>query len=61
MVAKGAESVPGFESLPEGDTKKSALGVGVIVTVALARTLESVCEAAVTVTVPPEGTVEGAV
>src|SRR5579872_475137 len=61
MVAKGAENVPGLESLPLGDTKKSALGVGVIVTVAEADALESAAEVAVTVTVLPDGTLEGAV
>jgi len=33
MVANGEEKFPGPESLPLGATKKSALGVGLIVTV----------------------------
>ena len=57
MVAKGDWKVPGPLSLPPGAKKKSALGAGVIVTVAEADLLELVTEVAVTVTVrlPPEG------
>jgi hypothetical protein len=61
MVANGAAKVPGFESLPFGATKKSALGVGVTVTVADADFAEFVTEVAVTVTCFPEGTADGAV
>jgi hypothetical protein len=66
MLPKGAAKVPGLVSLPlpfggGGATKKSALGVGVIVTVAEADLLESVTEVAVTVTLFGLGTFEGAV
>jgi hypothetical protein len=61
MVAKGWENVPGPESLPLGATKKSALGVGVMVTVAEADLVVSATEVAVTVTVLGLGTVAGAV
>lgn len=61
MVAKGAANVPGFKSLPLGETKKSALGVGEMVTVAEAVALELLAAVAVTVTVFPEGTEVGAI
>jgi hypothetical protein len=61
MVANGRENVPGLESLPVGETKKFALGVGVMVTVAEADFAELLTHVAVTVTELPEGTVAGAV
>ncbi len=61
MVANGALNVPGFESLPLGETKKFALGVGVMVTFVDAVLVVSVTEVAVTVTLLPLGTELGAV
>lgn len=61
MVWNGAARVPGLLSLPVGETKKFALGACVTVICEEAVALESVTEVAVTVTVPPEGTVDGAV
>ena len=61
IVAKGAAKVPGFESLPDGETKKFALGLGVIVIFVEEVAVESATDVAVRVTLFPLGTAEGAV